>query len=245
MTEPLPPWLIWLDTCDSTNAWAYRHADTLYHGQVIYTRNQTHGRGQYGRRWHSGGFTASFVLASSPRISAPSLGAALAVVQAVESKVPSLRNQLQLKWPNDVMAQGKKLAGILCEQHQQWLVVGVGLNLRLNRSNNELPQATSLHTLIPATDPLPTELDLLVAIREELLWCWEGSRDWLRAVNQRDFLRGRTICVTGHAGTHPLWHGKGAGINAKGHLQLRLASGEVVTVASGHVIYDTSCNRVH
>jgi len=238
MSQPLPPWLTWLETCDSTNTWALRHANSLYHGQVIYTRNQTHGRGQYGRQWRSGGFTASFVVTASPAIVAPSLVAGLAVVQAVESVVPSLQQQLQLKWPNDVMAQGKKLAGLLCEHHQGWLVVGVGLNL----SKDELPQAISLQTLVAEATALPTELDLLMAIREELLWCWESSIDWLSAVSQRDFLRGRAIKVTEVTQQQKiapaLWQGEGAGINTKGHLQLRLAGGEVVTVASGHIIYE-------
>lgn len=232
MSSPSLPWLTWLDTCDSTNAWAARHLSRLYHGQVIYTPQQTHGRGQYGRRWVSGGFTASFVLANTGAIAAPSLLAGLAVVQAVELLVPALRHQLQIKWPNDVMAAGKKLAGILCEQHQAWLVVGVGLNRHL--PEEALPQAVSLQAL--SANAVPTVLELLVAVREELLWCWSHARDGLTAVQQRDFLQGRSLCVS-----HPqqpnrlLCQGEGAGINDSGHLRVRLANGEIMAVASGHV----------
>ncbi len=237
MGLPLPPWLIWLETCDSTNAWVARQVDWLYHGQVIYTPHQTHGRGQYGRRWVSGGFTASFILSAAPTVTAPSLLAGLGILRAVESLVPSLQHQLQLKWPNDVMAAGKKLAGILCEQHQGWLVVGVGLNRCRPVNPEKLPQAVSLDDL---TNPVPSELDLLVAIRDELLWCWskaDNGQDWLQALNERDFLRGRCVTITPPQNhDHILCQGEAVGINADGQLQVRLAAGKIITVASGHVL---------
>ncbi|MBW4417930.1 MAG: biotin--[acetyl-CoA-carboxylase] ligase [Myxacorys californica WJT36-NPBG1] len=120
-------WLHWLESCPSTNTWAMnasRHPNEtaqirLQHGDVVFTPQQTAGRGQHGRIWHSppGVLTASIVLDRIPAVHLPqlSLAAGLAVIYAIEDLLPDLKNRLRLKWSNDVLFDGRKLAGILCE----------------------------------------------------------------------------------------------------------------------------------
>lgn len=112
-----PSWLHSLDTCPSTNTWALTHLDRLTDGAVVFTRRQTAGRGQYDRRWvaPAGVLTASFVLDRLAVQAGFSLAAGLAVIYAIEDLLPDLKDQLRLKWPNDVWLQDRKLAGILCE----------------------------------------------------------------------------------------------------------------------------------
>ncbi|BAC08664.1 biotin--[acetyl-CoA-carboxylase] ligase [Thermosynechococcus vestitus] len=229
------PWLVWLETCESTNTWALHHADQLYSGQVIYTQAQTRGRGQYNRPWQSpqGVLTASFILPYSPAIVAPSIQAGIAVMRALSGLRPALDRHLQLKWPNDVMAQGKKLAGILCERCSPWLVVGVGLNRCVDVEAMGLPQAMSLHQLLDPWEAVPTDLELLATIRAELLWCWQRSQ-WVGVAAQRDFLRGRSLTLVQG---EQRWQGIGLGISDRGTLQVRLTNGEVREFSSGHVIY--------
>jgi BirA family transcriptional regulator, biotin operon repressor / biotin---[acetyl-CoA-carboxylase] ligase len=110
----------------------------LQHGDVVFTRQQTAGRGQRGRVWTAppGVITASFVLdCVSVQLSGLSLAAGLAVIYAVEDLMPNLTGIMQLKWPNDVLIQDRKVAGVLCESSQtvlaqtsQRVVVGIGLN---------------------------------------------------------------------------------------------------------------------
>ncbi|MGL5058986.1 MAG: biotin--[acetyl-CoA-carboxylase] ligase, partial [Microcoleus sp.] len=113
--ENIPQWLHWLDSCPSTNTWAIDRASQLDRGSAVFTRNQTGGRGQYGRIWHSppGVFTASFILdlPNSNLLSGLSLAVGLAVIYAIEDLVPDCRDKLQLKWPNDISIDRQKLAG--------------------------------------------------------------------------------------------------------------------------------------
>lgn len=87
------------------------------------------------------------------------------------------------------MAQGKKLAGILCEGRSPWLVVGLGLNRCVDVEAMGLPQAISLHTLLHSPQAVPTDLELLAAIRAELLWCWQQSQG-VQITAQQDFCGG-------------------------------------------------------
>ncbi len=182
------PWLYELETCPSTNTWALAQMQQLPHGAVVFTRRQTQGRGQQGRSWSAppGVVTASFVLKGLSTLAGLSLAAGLAVIYAVEDLLPNCRNQLKLKWPNDVLVNRRKLAGILCEAAsgpqlaqklaQKSVVVGIGLNRWVNFAAmateptspfSELSnRAISLHQL---TRSVPDELILLGQLRHYLL----------------------------------------------------------------------------
>lgn len=122
-----------LDETDSTNAEAARlNADPG--GPVwVLARRQTRGRGRRGRAWRDpeGNFAATFLQrpASLPSEAAlRSFVAALALADALEA-VAGVGDRLTLKWPNDVLLDGAKLAGILLEAGAGYLCVGIGVNL--------------------------------------------------------------------------------------------------------------------
>jgi BirA family transcriptional regulator, biotin operon repressor / biotin---[acetyl-CoA-carboxylase] ligase len=243
------PWLHWLETCPSTNRWALDHLADLNHGDVIFTQQQTAGRGQQGRVWHSppGVLTASVVLRGLAVNQLPgfSLIVGLAVIEAVEALCPALSQQLQLKWPNDVMLHRQKLAGILCEsvvRRDAAVVVGIGLNWQVDWAGaavNLERRATSLHQWTPA---VPTEMQLLEQLRQGLLNRLEalnspssaGLVSQLPAIRQRDFLRGRVITVESAGGQ---FAGEAGGLSDRGHLLLQLPNGQVRPFMSGHVIW--------
>jgi len=257
----LPEWLQWLDSCPSTNSWALAHLPHLNHGDVVFTRKQTAGRGQQGRVWNSsaGVLTASLILKSMAiaQLSGLSLMAGLAVVYALEELCPSLQNQLRLKWPNDVMVGRQKLAGILCEatfdsasEHSS-VVVGIGLNRWAEL--DQMPWATSLHYhLQNQVDEnqmdqvaIPSELQILERSRHYLLETagllnyapqvgWQGLQALLPAIRQRDFLLGQKITV--ELG-HEKFNGEALGISDRGHLLLGLENHEVRSFSSGHIIW--------
>lgn len=127
------------DAIDSTNEEGKRQARAgAPEGTLIWSRLQTAGRGRRGRTWISpaGNLYLSIVLRpGNSAAAAAQLGfaAALAVADAV---APALSTgvRLGLKWPNDVLLDGRKLSGILLESqasdgHLDWLVVGIGVNL--------------------------------------------------------------------------------------------------------------------
>lgn len=125
----------------STNDEAVRLAETgAPEAQVVWARAQTRGRGRHGRSWASpvGNLYASVLLrpACSMRAAAGlSLVSGLAVVEALQTLGPGLA-ELKLKWPNDVLLGGAKVAGILLESggggregEADWVVIGSGVNL--------------------------------------------------------------------------------------------------------------------
>ncbi|MGZ8399435.1 MAG: biotin--[acetyl-CoA-carboxylase] ligase, partial [Gemmatimonadales bacterium] len=124
-------------------------------GTAVIAGEQLEGRGSRGRTWHSpvGGLWLSVVFKppSLEGMEVFSLRVGLAVADAIQGRVPK---PLQLKWPNDLMLEGRKLGGVLCEARWQgdalgWVAVGIGMNVR-NRIPADLSSvAVSLAELAP------------------------------------------------------------------------------------------------
>lgn len=248
-SSPQPAWLHYLDSCDSTNTWAIAHAAALQSGDVVFTREQTAGRGQQGRVWYSppGVLTASFFLSGVPTACLPgfSLAAGLAVIFAIEDLATDLEGQLRLKWPNDLWWDDRKLAGILTEvtiatHHKAQVVVGVGLNRCVDLAQIESEpglsqRAISLDQIVLT---LPDELSVLQRIRHHLLGAVGvvgqiGLAALLPELHRRDGLRDRQIGLD--LGDQQIT-GRAAGLTARGELCLRLANNEIQSFSSGRVI---------
>src|ERR1019366_3193428 len=125
---------------DSTNSLALSLAhDPTQNGLVVIAHAQSAGRGQYGRSWHAppgSSVLLSVLLFSPPTLRRPSLLTAWAAVSVCEAILKLADLDAQIKWPNDVLVQGKKVCGILIEQrtitHADFplaTVVGIGLNV--------------------------------------------------------------------------------------------------------------------
>lgn len=209
-----------------------RHGD-YPHGAVCVAEHQTAGRGRSGRRWDDSPATALlFSVLLRPPVDAPlpqlSLVAGLAVAAAIE---PKTRVPVLLKWPNDVLAGGRKVAGILLEASAGVVVCGIGINV--NQEERDLPPeprtpATSLRLVAGR------QLDrgaVLVAVLTELErryveWSAGGLVSLAGELEQRNALRGLRVRVGALAGT--------AGtIAPDGRLTIVLDRGDSVLVASG------------
>ncbi len=242
-----PTWLHWLDQTPSTNSWSIEHLDQLQHGDVVFTPHQTAGRGQFDRVWHSppGVLTASFILDGlvPSKQSGLSLAVGLAVIYAIED-LAACTNCLQLKWPNDIWYDQRKLAGILCEVSKDRLIVGIGCNLRVDFATAGLGDRItgnpiSLHQIHA---PVITELALLERLRHYLLETagilrYQGLKPLLPALRQRDALLNRSISIELSQQTI---HGTGAGINDLGHLQI-MTGNRIQTFLAGRI----HCDRYH
>ena len=132
---------------DSTNDEAKRLADAGEAGPLwIAAARQTAGRGRHGRRWESlsGNLATTLLLMPErPQGEWPQLSfaAAIAATDTMAGFAPGAR--IAVKWPNDVLADGKKLAGILLERAGPMLAIGIGVNLAHFPEGTEFP-ATSL-----------------------------------------------------------------------------------------------------
>ena len=263
----LPDWLYWVESCGSTNTWAMEHGKQLYHGDTVFTRQQTAGRGQRERVWYAppGVITASFILdnISINQRSGLSLAVGLAVIYAVEDLIPKLTGTLQLKWPNDVLIQGRKVAGVLCESVQGDLtpvsnrvIVGIGLN-RCARIEPDLdgtiveghPAQANFSQEVPpislhqVSATVPEELLLLERLRHYLLQVADlvGSDRFSEPSGLQRLLpsiHSRDMLLGREVSFEredQVVQGRAVGISAEGQLLLRLLNGELAAFSSGRV----------
>jgi BirA family transcriptional regulator, biotin operon repressor / biotin---[acetyl-CoA-carboxylase] ligase len=207
---------------DSTNARARELAAAgAPHGTVVTAGEQSAGRGRQGRTWSApaGRALLCSIVIRHPMVLLP-LAAGVAVAELVG---PSAR----LKWPNDVLVSGRKVAGILVEGRPQegWAVVGIGLNvaLRVTDFPAELRDRAGTLGLSPA-DIEPT-LDSLLARVER--WISVDGGSLVEAVRERDALLGREVRWAGGQGV-------GAGIDADGRLLVQ-SDGGTVALDAGEV----------
>jgi len=201
-------------------------------GTAVIAGEQLEGRGSRGRTWHSpvGGLWLSVVFKppAVEGLEVISLRVGLAVAEAIQSRVPK---PVQLKWPNDLMLEGRKLGGVLCEARWQgdalgWVAVGVGMNVR-NRVPEDLGSvAVSLCELAPEITVEEVAEPVLAALRALDLGTGRLWPSELERFARRDWLRGRTI-------REPV-AGMVTGVGEDGALLVH-ASGSDVSLRSGTV----------
>jgi BirA family transcriptional regulator, biotin operon repressor / biotin---[acetyl-CoA-carboxylase] ligase len=233
------------DILDSTNAEALRYA-LEHRGEAsplwITAREQTAGRGRRGNTWISpaGNLYATLLLKdpASPR-HAPELSfvAALAVHDAILDRAPELCGRLALKWPNDVLCGGAKLAGILIESQKLdtglALAVGIGANCLHHPSSASYPSTDlAAFGLQVSAGDLFSALSGAMMRRLDLWYGGEGfsaiRADWLKRASGvgeeiQARLPGRTLV------------GRFEALDENGCLLLRLADGTIETIVAGDV----------
>ncbi|MCS6983601.1 MAG: biotin--[acetyl-CoA-carboxylase] ligase [Leptospiraceae bacterium] len=129
---------LYLEKCPSTNSFLIERKDFLErHGRGVYTLNQSAGRGRLGNIWYSppGNLAMSMVLHAQNWRAASLLPLRVGLI--AYKTLSSYDSSLCIKWPNDILREGKKVAGILCEAVEGVLcppavavVVGLGVNLK-------------------------------------------------------------------------------------------------------------------
>jgi BirA family biotin operon repressor/biotin-[acetyl-CoA-carboxylase] ligase len=230
------------------------NADLLSHalaggpeGEVLVAELQTAGRGRLGRAWVSpAGAGLTFSVLLRPRgvpQSAWGWLPLLAGVAAARAVREVAGVSATLKWPNDVLAGERKLAGILAENREQAVVLGLGLNVWHRHDELPLPAATSL--ALEGTPEHRARERLLACLLGELGRCYLGWRDQPHPGDaDRCGLRGAYLALCSTVGrevtvTLPgerIVTGVARGIAAAGHLDLCTPDGPVV-VSAGDVVH--------
>jgi BirA family transcriptional regulator, biotin operon repressor / biotin---[acetyl-CoA-carboxylase] ligase len=199
-------------------------------GTWLRAARQTGGKGRQGRAWQStpGNLHASTLVrlrAGDPPAPTLALVAAVALHEVVAIYAPGT----QIKWPNDLLFDGAKLAGILLEREDDAVIVGFGVNLASHPDSLERP-ATSLAALGGmAPEPAPF-LDILARNVSRWLAIWRDQgvapvrAAWLAAAHP-----------LGTALATPESEGLFEGLDATGALQLRLADGGLRVIHAGDV----------
>lgn len=226
----------------STNDDAKQGArDGAAHGSVWLADAQSQGRGRQGRQWESPpgeNLLGSVLLRGAlplERVSLLTLVTGLAVRQAVALQLPAAR--VQLKWPNDVLVEGKKVAGVLVEAQSRaggldGVIVGFGVNVRQRSFDAALAlRATSL-ALAGAEEPSRAQvlLEILAFLDAHVAAVLQGGLGALHAELQRhDALRGQPVRNADGA------QGVAEGIATDGALRVRELDGGLATWRAGEV----------
>jgi BirA family biotin operon repressor/biotin-[acetyl-CoA-carboxylase] ligase len=195
--------------------------------------SQEAGRGRQGRQWVSlpGNFYGSTLVqlrSDDPPPATLSLAAGLALIEAIDVAIPD--QPLMLKWPNDLMLSGKKLAGILLERSGERVVLGFGVNLG---GAPDLPerQAASLKGELSPEAFAP----LLAGSFARMLTLWRTTEtpSLVRAWEHRAHLVGTKLSV--HVAADEQIRGRFAGLDPDGALRLLLDDGSMEIVRAADV----------
>jgi BirA family transcriptional regulator, biotin operon repressor / biotin---[acetyl-CoA-carboxylase] ligase len=226
---------------DSTNERAKELAVAGAPGGLVVTAyEQTAGRGRRGNAWFAppgscllySGLVRPFAADQAPLLP---LAVPLAVCEAAEAVAPV---RCQVKWPNDIWIDERKVSGILVEARpdEGWAVVGVGINVAITEDEFPPELRETAISLLPteAEDGLPPGgapgvRRALQALNEALgRWLEAGDDEVLSAYRARDALCGRRISWEGGSGT-------AEEIDERGHLVVEKSDGERVSLGAGEV----------
>lgn len=228
-------------TNDLALAWAAEDARDF---SLVITETQTAGRGRAGRSWHSApGSSLTFSLILRPdkdEAEAVSLFSGLGALSLAETLEQAFGLRAQIKWPNDVLFQGQKLAGILVEtvwlgENIESIVLGMGINIRSAAvpppEKLDFPATSLEHILTTHPARLPLLRDVLTAM---LAWRPRlKSREFLSAWEARLAYRGEQVQVW--VGTEAPQSGVLLGLAEDGSLRLRPAQGQPILIRFGDV----------
>lgn len=184
------------------------------HGTLVTAGSQSAGRGRQGRTWSAPpgrALLCSLVIRDPPRLLPLAAGVAVA---------GTLDAPAQLKWPNDVLIDRRKVAGILVEGRPQegWAVLGIGLNVALREADFPPERRARSTTLGLDPDALEPTLERLLRALQE--WILAPADSVLNAVRSLDALSGEPVSWSGGEGT-------GGGIDDAGRLVVITAAGPV------------------
>lgn len=202
---------------------------------LLVAEHQTHGRGRQGRAWHSTpGASLTFSI-SLPLDVADWSGLSLVVGTAIADALDPEGRRLQLKWPNDLWLDQRKLGGILIETvpagSSRMAIIGVGLNVsdRARVADSQLSTGfAALQELLPGITPPQALARLAPALLKALAgFPTEGFGAWRERFARRDLLQGQSV-------TAGMLEGTAAGVSERGELLVRTSAG-TTPVTGGEV----------
>jgi BirA family biotin operon repressor/biotin-[acetyl-CoA-carboxylase] ligase len=209
------------------------------HGTMVGASEQTAGEGRLGRTWHSPadqGLYLTFILRPElPSKDAPLLTMCIGLA-VVEALVKHTSLQFDIRWPNDVLVNGRKIAGILVKYEKGAFLAGIGINVLQESFPTDLATpGTSL--AMEGCKDFPGEefiVSLGDLVESYLKMLTEGGKEGILNVfsHQSSYVRGRRVEVDFGGRVE---HGTTDGLNEDGYLWLRLPNGERRLVVAGGV----------
>lgn len=245
--------IVHYESTGSTNEDAKRLAhEGAAHGTVVMADAQSAGKGRRGRTWQSpAGSNLYFSLMLKPefapdKASMLTLVMALSVVQALNKQTKAAFDY-QIKWPNDIVVNGRKLCGILTEMTIgngaiESVVIGVGINVNQEHFDDEISDcATSLLLEKKRNGTqamIPDRMELLKSVLEFFdanyeMFCENLNLDFMKADYELSLANmNNRVKVLEPAGEY---EGEALGINEQGELMVRISDGSTKAIYAGEV----------
>jgi len=239
----------YFQTLDSTNSQAYQLAlNGAEEGEVVVAESQERGKGRLGRHWFSPPFLNLYLsVILRPNISPHQ--ASLITLMAAVATADAIRKFSGLlpliKWPNDILLGGRKVAGLLNEIQSEmdqihFVILGIGINLNMDEKmfSKEIESiATSLKIEMGQTISRKNFLQSLLQELENwyTIFTKQGSVMILEAWRDRAQLKGRQIKVTSFG---EILIGVAVDVDSDGALILEMADGKRKRVVAGDIIYE-------
>lgn len=218
--------IVYFEEIDSTNRYAKKlAAEGAAHGTLVLADTQTAGRGRRGRGWISpAGSSISMTLILRPdmppaQVAKISLLTALATANAIR-RVTGLN--ARIKWPNDIVSEGRKVCGMLLEmdatqERVASVVAGVGINVHQTQFDSEIAHSASSLDLLAGRRI--SRAAIVRAFLQEFEQAWAlGDEAMMRAYRERSATIGQRVQVIGLSGT---FTGTAEGVTDSGSLLVR------------------------
>ncbi len=175
-TQWLGAHFVYLENTDSTNSYLKKiSTDDFIHGTVVLADNQSSGRGRYNKTWESEKgknltFTVGFKPANGERLTLLTLASALAVKVALQ---PLINTRSVIKWPNDILVNGKKIAGLLTEcifngPAPEKVLIGIGINVNQTKFSRNLNHSAISVKTLNLKESLPSREELFANILKHI-----------------------------------------------------------------------------
>lgn len=230
-----------VDETGSTNADLLAELPRLTAPTLLVAHSQTAGRGRAGRSWLSApGRSLTFSLAWKFHAPVHALvGLPLAVGVALADALAMFNVQVRLKWPNDVLHEGKKLAGILIEtasagqapHDASWAVIGIGINMALGeRMAEEIGRPVANIPWLAELDQDTLMANLLSCLADALVqFEHEGLAAFTQRWNALHAYSGQPVVILDHGRT--LHEGVAVGVDSIGRFLLDTTAGRIAVMA--------------
>ncbi len=223
---------VYLESVDSTNSYLKRiiKENEPPKGLSVMAKCQTSGRGRLGRSWLSaeGDTLCMSICVKNTYCEGFTLLAALAVYDAL--KFFCIDRKLQVKWPNDIICENKKLCGILCERVNEYTIIGIGINVNDKSFATEIEnKATSLYLLSGNKNDVKEIFKAVNKALEDTLTKYDFT------FTKEAKLKYEKLCA--NLGKNVIAEdksGMAVGIDDNGSLQIK-SGDEVINISSGEV----------
>lgn len=245
MIEPFQPTILRLDSIDSTNLEAMRQARAgAPEGLCVVAREQTNGRGRQGRKWLSAkdaGVYFTAVLRPQVGLSSWPLITLMSALAVADTLKDTCALSADIKWPNDLLVNQRKIAGILCETVDTSAGYAVAVGIGINLYQDALPMdvrdtATSVDQetrIKPDFEVILGDLIKAIARRYAALQSEGGTEQTIREwCTRSSYARGKFVRVESGA---EVFAGVTDGLENDGALRVMVKTGEIKVVRAGDV----------